>query len=163
MSTSAERNNNVAGKYLTFILGDEQYGIDALKVEGILSLQPVTPIPNAPHYFKGVTTVRGKVAPIVSARLKLGMCEIEDTALTCIILVTLSHGTWAGLIVDTVSDVIDINADEIEPPPAMGDYSDTEVIGLAKSGEHVKILLDIEKLLAEVIQFAKVDSAAHSE
>ncbi len=140
-------------KYLTFILGDEEYGFDALKVEGILTLQPITPIPNAPHYFKGVTTVRGKVAPIISARLRLGMMEVEPTPATCIILVTLTGDAWAGLIVDTVRDVVDINNADIEPPPPVAGGGRSEVIGLAKTGKHVKILIDIEKMLGEVAEY----------
>lgn len=153
MSTTEKRN--LGGKYLTFVLGDEEYGLDALKVEGILTLQPITPIPNGPFYFKGVTTVRGQVAPVISARAKLGMPEIEDTPETCIILVRLNNSSWAGLIVDTVRDVIDISANEIEPPPTLGDYGDNEVIGLAKRGEKVTILIDVEVTLADVIHYAK--------
>lgn len=152
-----DSRRTVAGKYLTFVLGDEEYGLDALKVEGILSLQPVTPIPNTPHYVKGVTTVRGKVAPIISARAKMGMHEIDDTPATCIILVTLGNNAWAGIIVDTVRDVIDIGADEIEPPPILGGYGDGDVIGLAKSGDKVKILIDIEAILAEVKSYMQPD------
>lgn len=138
------------GKYLTFALGDEEYGIDALKVQGILKLQPITPMPQAPHYVKGVTTVRGKVAPIISARLKLGMYEVENTSATCIILVSVKN-TWAGMIVDTVRDVVDITEDQIEDPPQIGASGDDEVIGIAKVGKTVKILLDIEKTMAGVI------------
>jgi purine-binding chemotaxis protein CheW len=147
MSASTKKRE---GKYLTFALGDEDYGIDALKVQGILSMQPITPIPNVPHYVKGVTTVRGKVAPIISARLKLGMYEVEDTPATCIILVSL-RSSWAGLIVDTVRDVIDIWENQIEDAPQMGNYTEDEVIGLAKIGKTVKILLDIDKTLADVL------------
>lgn len=143
------------GKYLTFVLGDEEYGLDALKVESILSIQPVTSIPNAPHYFKGVTTVRGQVAPIISARAKIGMPEIEDTPETCIILVRLDSGSWAGMIVDTVRDVIDITKDAIEPPPDMGHYGSQEVVGLAKSDGKVKILIDVEVVLAELTEYAR--------
>lgn len=138
------------GKYLTFALGTEEYGIDALKVQGILGMQPITPIPQAPHYVKGVTTVRGKVAPIISARLKLGMPEIDYTSETCIILVTLKS-SWAGIVVDAVKDVIDIYENQIEAPPQMGHCQDDEVIGLAKIDKNVKILLDVEKTLADVI------------
>lgn len=152
---ATETGRKLEGKYLTFVLGDEEYGFDALKVEGILSLQPITPIPNSPYYVKGVTTVRGRVAPIISARARLGMPEVEDTPETCIILVTLADNAWAGIIVDTVRDVIDIGADEIEEPPQMGDYGETEVVGLAKSGEKVKILIDIEATLADVVQYAR--------
>lgn len=152
---ATEIGKKLEGKYLTFVLGDEEYGFDALKVEGILSLQPITPIPNSPFYVKGVTTVRGRVAPIISARARLGMPEVEDTPETCIILVTLADNAWAGIIVDTVRDVIDIGAEDIEGPPSMGGFAETEVVGLAKAGEKVKILIDIEATLADVIQYAR--------
>ncbi len=141
------------GKFLTFVLGEEEYGLDALKVESILSIQPITPIPNTPYYFKGVTTVRGQVAPIISMRAKIGMPEIEDTPATCIILVRLNSGAWAGMIVDTVRDVIDITASEIEPPPELGSLGNNEVIGLAKSGSKVKILIDVETVLSELTAY----------
>ncbi|MCC8109760.1 MAG: chemotaxis protein CheW [Planctomycetes bacterium] len=149
---SATPSRKREGKYLTFALGNEEYGIDALKVQGILGMQQITPMPQAPHYVKGVTTVRGKVAPIISARLKLGMSEIEYTSETCIILVSL-RTSWAGLIVDTVRDVIDIWENQIEDAPkTAGSYGDQEeVIGLAKIGKTVKILLDIEKTLSDVM------------
>ncbi len=156
MSASPKKRE---GKYLTFALGDEEYGIDALKVQGILGMQPITPMPQAPHYVKGVTTVRGKVAPIISARLKLGMYEIDYTSETCIILVSL-RSSWAGLVVDTVRDVIDIYENQIEDAPQMNNYSDDEIIGLAKVGKSVKILLDIEKTLADVMPDAEPVSAA---
>jgi purine-binding chemotaxis protein CheW len=138
------------GKFLTFVLGEEEYGLDAHKVESILSIQPITPMPNTPHYFKGVTTVRGQVAPVISMRAKIGMMEIEDTPETCIILVRLNSGAWAGMIVDTVRDVIDIAAADIEPPPSLGSFNGNEVIGLAKSGSKVKILIDVEAVLSEL-------------
>ncbi len=138
------------GKFLTFVLGNEEYGLDALKVESILSIQPITPIPNTPHYFKGVTTVRGQVAPIISMRAKIGMPEIGETPETCIILVRLGSGAWAGMIVDTVRDVIDIGASEIEPPPALGSFNSSDIIGLAKNGGKVKILVDVETILADL-------------
>lgn len=147
---SAMSGKKREGKYLTFALGDEEYGIDALKVQGILGLQPITPMPQAPHFVKGVTTVRGKVAPIISARLKLGMYEIEYTSETCIILVQLRN-SWAGLIVDTVRDVIDIWDRQIEDPPQIGSHGDDEVIGLAKLDKKVVILLDIEKTLSDIL------------
>ena len=147
---SAQPEKSLAGKFLTFVLGNEEYGLDAHKVESILSIQPITPIPNTPHYFKGVTTVRGQVAPIISMRARIGMPEIEDTPETCIILVRLNSGAWAGMIVDTVRDVIDIGAADIEPPPAIGSFNNNEVIGLAKSGSKVKILIDVEVVLSDL-------------
>lgn len=142
------------GKYLTFALGDEDYGIDALKVQGILSMQAITPMPQAPHYVKGVTTVRGKVAPIISARVKLGMYEIDYTPETCIILTSIGD-SWAGLIVDTVRDVIDIWENQIEDAPQVGYGGNDEIIGLAKIGEKVVILLDIEKTLSDILPDAE--------
>ncbi len=85
----------------------------------------------------------------MSARLKLGMPEIEETSTTCIILVTLANDAWAGLIVDTVRDVVDISSADFEPPPSIAGRGN-EVIGLAKSGERVKIILDVEVLLADI-------------
>lgn len=151
------------GKYLTFVLGDEEYGLDALKVESILSIQPITPIPNTPHYFKGVTTVRGQVAPIINARAKIGMPEIDDTHETCIILVRLNCGAWAGMIVDTVRDVIDIDGTEIEPPPDIGQNGGNGVIGLAKSDGKVKILIDVELVLSELTEYAMAGAVASLE
>lgn len=142
------------GKYLTFVLGDEEYGLDARNVESILSIQPITPIPNTPDYFKGVITVRGQVAPVISARARIGMHEIEDTPETCIILVRFESGGWAGMIVDTVRDVVDIASDEIEPPPAVNCFSDSEVLGLAKIGGAVKILIDVNVLFAALSEYA---------
>lgn len=147
---SAKPGKKREGKYLTFALGDEEYGIDALKVQGILGMQPITPMPQAPYFVKGVTTVRGKVAPIISARAKLGMPEIEYTSETCIILATLRE-SWAGLIVDTVRDVIDIWEKQIEDPPQIGGHTEDEVIGLAKLDKKVVILLDIEKTLSDIL------------
>ncbi len=152
---TAMANRKREGKYLTFALGKEEYGIEALKVQGILGMQPITPMPQAPHFVKGVTTVRGKVAPIISARVKLGMEEVEYTSETCIILVTLKS-SWAGLIVDTVRDVIDIWENQIEDAPKVGGGgTDDEIIGLAKIGKSVKILLDIEKTLADILPDAE--------
>lgn len=157
MSANAGRKRE--GKYLTFALGDEVYGIEALKVQGILGMQPITPMPNVPHYVKGVTTVRGKVAPIISARLKLGMYEVDYTSETCIILVSLPN-SWAGFIVDTVRDVIDIIESQVEDAPQIGGGNNGDIIGLAKVGDNVIILLDIEKTLSDVMPDSQVGGDA---
>lgn len=147
------------GKYLTFALGDEEYGIDALRVQGILCMQQITPMPHAPHYVKGVTTVRGKVAPIISARLKLGMMEVDYTSETCIILVALK-GTWMGLVVDTVRDVIDIWENQIEDPPQMSSSDNGDIVGIAKIDKKVIVLLDIDKAMGDAFFDADADKAA---
>ncbi len=156
---SASPRKKREGKYLTFALGDEEYGIDALRVQGILGMQPITPMPQAPHYVKGVTTVRGKVAPIISARLKLGMMEVEYTPETCIILVTLKD-TWMGLVVDTVRDVIDIWENQIEDPPQVSSSDNGEIVGIAKINKKVIILLDIDKAVGDAFFDADANKAA---
>ena len=156
---SATPKQKREGKYLTFALGNEEYGIDALKVQGILGMQQITPMPQAPHYVKGVTTVRGKVAPIISARLKLGMYEVDYDSMTCIILVTVKN-SWAGIIVDTVRDVIDILEKQVEDAPKVSGSSNEEVIGIAKLEKKVVILLDIDKTFGDVVYDSEPSGAA---
>ncbi|MDR1611164.1 MAG: chemotaxis protein CheW [Planctomycetota bacterium] len=141
------------GKYLTFALGDEEYGIEALKVQGIMGMQTITPIPNVPRFFLGVVNVRNAVSPVISARLRMGMPEIDYTPLTCLILVNLGESS-AGMVVDEVRDVVDIVAGQIEEPPNMTSSGQNEVIGLAKVGEKIKILLDVEAVLADVVKLS---------
>ena len=157
MSASPKKKRE--GKYLTFALGNEEYGIDALRVQGILGMQQITPMPQAPHYVKGVTTVRGKVAPIISARVKLGMMEVDYTPATCIILVTLKD-TWMGLVVDTVRDVIDIWENQIEDAPQVSGGDTGEIVGIAKINKKVIILLDIDKTVGDAFYDAEASKAA---
>ena len=138
------------GKYLTFVLNKEQYGLEILKVREILGVLPITPMPQAPHFVKGVINLRGKVIPVVDTRLKFGMEEIPYTPETCIIVVDVNN-TWMGIIVDTVKEVMDIREDQIEDPPSFGASLEGDVIrGLGKVGDQVKILLDIEKILGDL-------------
>ncbi|MBN2561405.1 MAG: purine-binding chemotaxis protein CheW [Phycisphaerae bacterium] len=134
------------GKYLTFKLADEEYGVEILKVREINGLMDITTVPRMPHHMKGVINLRGKVIPVVDLRLKFGLDEIEHTEQTCIIVVDV--GKEIGIIVDTVSEVLDIKAESIEPPPEMGGTVDTTfILGMGKVGDAVKILLDIDKVL----------------
>ncbi len=150
MSAAATASAARGGKYLTFVLNNEQYGLEILKVKEILSLLPITPMPQAPHFVKGVINLRGKVIPVIDTRLKFGMEEIEHTSETCIIVVDVS-GTWMGMIVDTVKEVMDIRDEQIEDPPRFGSGSDHESIrGLGKVGEQVKILLNIDRVMADM-------------
>ena len=147
--TAAAAPNRRAGKYLTFVLNQEQYGLDIMKVREILGVLPITPVPQTPHFVKGVINLRGKVIPVLDTRLKFGMEEKEHTSETCIIVVFDANGVWMGLIVDTVKEVIDIAEEQIEDPPSFGSTIDASSIrGLGKIGEQVKILLDIDKVLA---------------
>lgn len=136
------------GKYLTFVLGDEEYGIDITKVKEIIGVMAVTHIPRAPAFIKGVINLRGKVIPIVDLRLKFGMEEIPHTRETVFIVVEES-GALMGVVVDTVREVLNILESEIEPPPQFGTRLNTEfILGMGKVQGKVKILLDIEKALS---------------
>jgi purine-binding chemotaxis protein CheW len=142
----------LAGKYLTFNLGDEGYGLEILKVQEIIGMQEITKIPRTPDYVKGVINLRGKVIPVIDLRLKFGMAEQELTRKTCIIVVQVSRGETSlimGIIVDEVSEVLEISGDQIEAAPSLGTRVDTHfILGMAKTETAVKILLDIDKVLS---------------
>ena len=142
----------LAGKYLTFKLGAEEYGLEILKVQEIIKMMDITTVPRTPEFVKGVINLRGKVLPVVDLRLKFEMKEKEVTETTCIIVVQAARGDTSvtmGIVVDEVSEVLDINGDEIEPSPAMGGGVDDQfILGMAKSKGAVKILLDVDKVLS---------------
>ncbi|OGJ87285.1 MAG: chemotaxis protein CheW [Candidatus Raymondbacteria bacterium RifOxyA12_full_50_37] len=142
-----------AGKYLTFRLEDEEYGLEILKVREIIGLMDITHIPRTPDWVRGVINLRGKVIPVVDTRLKFGMKALEDTVETCIIVVEVKKAGEAlemGILVDAVSEVLDITAQEIEDTPEFGAGLDTQfILGMAKAKGGVKILLDIDKVLTE--------------
>jgi purine-binding chemotaxis protein CheW len=136
-------------QFLTFILGAEQFGVEILKVQEIKGYSAVTPIPNAPLYIKGVMNLRGTVVPVVDLRVKFGMEPAEYDKFTVIIVVTVGSKVM-GLMVDAVSDVLDIPAAEIRMAPDLGVRVDTRFIsGLANVGDRMAVLLDIERLLNE--------------
>ncbi len=149
--TTAEARSDAATsseehKHLTFKLADEEYGVEILKVREIIGAMEITAVPRMPSYMKGVINLRGKVIPVLELRLKFGLDEIERTEETCIIVVEV--GQEIGIIVDTVSEVLDIAAENVEPPPAMGGDVDTSfILGMGKVGDAVKILLDINRVL----------------
>ncbi|MFH0920620.1 MAG: chemotaxis protein CheW [Fibrobacterota bacterium] len=140
-----------AGKYLTFRLGDEEYGLEILKVREIIGLMDITHIPRTPEFVRGVINLRGKVIPVIDTRLKFGMKAIGDTAETCIIVVEVKKGGESiemGILVDAVSEVLDINGADIEDTPEFGAGLDTQfILGMAKAKGSVKILLDLDKVL----------------
>ncbi len=135
-------------KYLTFVLGNEEYGIEILRVREIIGLMDITTVPQTPEYMKGVINLRGKVIPVIDLRLKFSMQEESHTKETCIIVVEVNN-TSIGLIVDSVSEVADISNGEIEEAPDFGQGIDTNFItGLGKVNEKIIILLDIEGVLS---------------
>ncbi len=140
------------GKYLTFQLAEEGYGIGILKVREIIGMLPVTPVPQTPLFLKGVINLRGQVIPVVDLRLKFGLMEEEYTERTSIIVVEvkgLSNNIPIGIVVDTVSEVLNIQAQEIEKAPTFGSAINTGfILGMAKTEGGVKILLNIDQVLS---------------
>ena len=136
-----------AGKYLTFIIADESYGLEILKVREIIGIMDITGVPKTPEFVKGVINLRGKVIPVIDLRLKFSMEEAERTEETCIIVVSVND-LEIGIVVDQVSEVQNISAQEIEDAPEFGAQVDTEfILGMGKVGDRVTILLDITNVL----------------
>ncbi len=144
--------NNLEGKYLTFKLGDEEYGLEINKVIEIIGMQEITPVPRTPDYLKGVINLRGIIHPVIDLNKKFGMGMTEETDLTCIIVVTVERDEkqeHMGIIVDAVSEVEDIEKKDIEESPSLGADVNTEfILGMAKTKGAVKMLLDLQKILS---------------
>lgn len=146
------------GKFLTFFLGAEEYGVEILRVQEIIGLLPITRVPRTPAFIRGVVNLRGKVIPIVDLRTKFSLPETE-TAETCIIVVAI-RGVHMGVVVDRVSEVSDIAGGEIEDAPDFGAAVETEfLLGIGKAHGKVRLLLDIERVLSQA-EFAAVRDAA---
>lgn len=155
----------LAGKYLSFLLQGDEYGVRILKVREIIALQDVTPLPRMPEYIRGVINLRGRIIPIADLRMKLGMEAPEDTAHTCIIVLEVrgqNEGEFAltGCVVDTVSEVLDITSAQVEPPPRLGASISTDfILGLGKIEDKEKViaLIDIDRVLCadEVIEMIR--------
>jgi len=152
---------NREGKYLTFTLANEEYGIGILKIKEIIGMISITSVPRTPDYVKGVINLRGKVIPVVDLRLKFGMEAIDYNERTCIIVLEIGNPNSAlmiGIVVDSVSEVLNIKGDDIEDAPHFGTILDTDyILGMAKSQDSVKILLNIDEILKtdEVAQLSK--------
>jgi purine-binding chemotaxis protein CheW len=137
-----------AGQYLTFSLGEEQYGVEILRVQEIRGCSAITPIPNAPPYVRGVLNLRGAVVPVVDLRCRLGLERTAYTQFTVIIVVHVG-ATTAGLVVDAVSDVVTIAEDDIDDMPDLGKDLEMNVLrGVARVGERLVVLLDTDAAVA---------------
>ena len=152
------------GKFLSFVLGSEEYGLEILKVHEINGMTGITCVPRTPDYVRGVLNLRGRVIPIVSLRRKFEMPDVEDTEKTCIIVVEVNHqGTeiTMGIVVDEVSEVLNITADQIDPGPLPGGGLENTgfVSGMGKLADKVVVLLDIDKVLSRVEIEAIIQSA----
>jgi purine-binding chemotaxis protein CheW len=149
--TPVTKSTERAGKYLTFVIGKEEFGVGVLKVREIMGIQDITAVPQTPPYLKGVINLRGKVIPVIDLRLKFGLPGIEHTQRTCIIVVQVKSGSTLllmGIVVDEVSEVITMAAGDIEDTPDFGtNVSTTYILGMAKIKGKVKILLDIDEVL----------------
>jgi purine-binding chemotaxis protein CheW len=134
-------------QYLTFILGHEEYGVEILKVQEIKGYSTITPIPNTPPHVRGVMNLRGTIVPVVDLRRKFAMAEADYTRFTVIIVVAVGAKV-VGLIVDAVSDVLNIPQSDIQPAPDFGSQVDAHFIsGMARAGDRLIVLLDIAKVL----------------
>ena len=164
-SNSASSTN--AGKYLTFMLGHESYGISVLKVREIIRLMDITSVPQMPPYVKGVINLRGKVVPVIDLRIKFALASAESTERTCIVVVQVktqaAASAFMGFIVDGVEEVVSFGANEIEPTPDFGSKLDTNyILGMAKIRGKVKTLLDIDCVLTSeaIEQLTQASQAA---
>ncbi len=155
----------LAGKYMTFKLADEVYGVEILKVREIIGVMEITRMPRAPEFVRGVINLRGKVIPVIDLRLKFGMPRTERTDQTVIIVVQWSLGdrnVTMGVLVDEVLEVLSIDAGQIEPPPSFGvDAVDTSfILGIGKAEARVIFLLEIGRVLSEAEAAQLADAVA---
>jgi purine-binding chemotaxis protein CheW len=152
----ATATSDRGGKFLTFFLDQEEYGIEILTVREIIGLMPVTTVPQTPYYVRGVINLRGQVIPVVDLRLKFDMEAIDDTEETCIIVVQ-TGGVMLGVVVDKVSEVLDIAGSDIVDAPSLGSEINTDyLLGIGKSEGRVSLLLDIDQVFPsdEISSFA---------
>ncbi len=148
-------------QFLTFGLGQEEYGVEILKIQEIKGFSAITPLPNAPPYVKGVLNLRGTIVPIVDLRKRFGLPEIEYTKFTVIVVVQV-HRQIMGFVVDAVSDVLTVNGRDIRATPDLHGQVDTSFLeGLAKADEKLVILLDIDKILTAAETVAVTQAAAN--
>jgi len=147
-----EGEDKHTSQYLTFVLGNETYGVDILRVQEIKGWTPVTAIPNTPSYIKGVLNLRGTIVPVIDLRTRFNLKNVEYTALTVIIVLTIQseyRSHVAGVVVDSVSDVLNVIPEEIEPAPDLGEDINTDFItGLATTQKQITMLLDIDRMMS---------------
>lgn len=156
-ASAPDTTTELGGKYLTFLLAGEEYGVEILKVREIIGVMDITKVPQTPDFVRGVINLRGKVIPVIDLRSKFRLATTQYNDQTCVIVVDV--GILIGVIVDTVQEVHNIAAGEIEQPPRLGASVDTSfILGMGKVDGSVKILLDINRVLTseELVQFEAV-------
>ncbi len=158
-STVSDAVAELGGKYLTFRLTEEEYGIEILKVREIFGMLEITAVPGVPDYVKGVINLRGRIIPVIDLRLKFGFEEAAYNKETCIIVVSIDE-ILVGIIVDTVSEVVDIPGEDIELSPSFGAETPTEyLLGMGKVKERVVILMDVENVFS-VQEITSIEDAS---
>ncbi len=140
--------DTLKGKYLIFLMGNEMYGMEIRYITEIIGIQPITEVPEMPEYVKGITNLRGKIIPVMDVRLRFKKAAREYDDRTCIIVLDMND-IAIGLVVDSVSEVIAIEDEDIAPPPDLNKGSHTYIKGIGKAGGSVKLLLDCQKLLTD--------------
>ncbi len=146
--TSMNASEEGAAEFLAFTLGGEEYGINILRVQEIRGYEPVTRIANAPDFIKGVVNLRGTIVPIVDMRIKLSLGAATYDQLTVVIILNIA-GRVVGMVVDSVSDVTTLTAEQVKPAPEISTSFDSDfLIGLGTLGERMLILVDIDKLMS---------------
>lgn len=147
-SRTNPQTSHMADEFLTFRLGNEEYGIEILKVQEIRGYDAITQIANAPEFIKGVVNLRGIIVPIIDMRIKFRLGNVDYNQFTVVIILNVA-GRVMGIVVDGVSDVITLNAEQMRPAPGLGSLIDTEyIMGLGTVDERMLILIDIEKLMS---------------
>ncbi len=153
MAIVEQNQVSLSGKYLSFYLDEEEYGIEILKVREIFAYTSITPIPRTPQYVLGVINLRGAVIPVVDLRVKFGMASREITDSSCIIVIEIDNGSSVvptGVLVDRVSEVMAVTQDQIQEAPEFGSSIETDfILGMAKVDNSVKILLDINRVFID--------------
>jgi purine-binding chemotaxis protein CheW len=160
MGTGAAAGHTSGGKFLTFALGNEEYGVPVLKVREIIKVMDITQVPQVPPHVLGVINLRGKVIPVIDLRRKFGFAATEYTERTCIIVVDVDLSTvrvMMGIVVDSVSEVLNVSDAEMEETPDFGGRTTTDyILGLAKVKGAVKILLDLDRVLGSDGQLGRL-------
>lgn len=142
-------------KYLSFFLGKEEYAIEILKVQEIIGIMPITPVPKMPTYIRGVLNLRGKIVPVMNLRIRFSLPEVEDTDETCIIVVQDKEHLM-GVLVDKVSEVADILENQVEEVPTYGIEANSAYLsGIAKKSDSVKMIVDVHKVVFDVADDVK--------
>jgi purine-binding chemotaxis protein CheW len=159
------RADSRAGKFLTFFLASEEYGVEILKVQEIIGRMPITPVPLTSKYILGVINLRGKIHPIMDLKIKFGMDQSEITDETCIIVIKTAS-LMMGILVDKVSEVVNVASGDIEDTPSFGaDVNTDYLLGVGKTGGKVRLLLDIEKVItaSDIIHMKKAAESSGPE